>query len=115
MATGAAILGASLIGLVGQGASSMISYRQQKQAQKKQEEAMAAAEAKQTAANNEAELARLEAVAANTSGKSERVGRFDFGKDNMATSNVPSMPSVNATSSLTEDEEFNPFYTRGLV
>ena len=89
------------------------SYEAQKDAQKKQEQAIADAEAKQAEADEKAEKKRLEALAANQAGDTGRTCKFDFGID--STSAKTTAPLSIATSTTDEDEEYNPFYARGML
>lgn len=90
------------------------SYEMQKDAQKKQEQAIADAEAKQAEADEKAEKKRLEALAAEQGGETGRTSKFDFGIDSAAAKTTA--PATIATSTTDEeDENYNPFYARGTL
>lgn len=90
------------------------SYEQQKEAEKKQEQAIADAEAKQAEADEKAEKKRLEALAAEQGGDTGRTSKFDFGVDSAAAKTTA--PATIATSTTDEeDENYNPFYARGTL
>lgn len=113
MAVGSAIIAGLGLGL--QAYTSSRSLRQQEQASEQQAQAIADAEARQEQADLDAEQKRLESLAAQQTGANERIGRFDFGVDS-AAARQPTAPSTIATSTTDEDDdEFNPFYARGLV
>lgn len=112
MAVGTAIIAGLGLGLSAyQGQQS---YKMQKESQAKQDQAIKDAEAKQDEADLSAETKRLEALAANTSGDSTRINKFDFGIDSQSATTMPAIDAVASTTS-DEEDEFNPFYTRGLV
>jgi len=111
MAIGSAV--AAFIGLGAQTIASEKLYKQQKESQAIQEKAIADAEAKQDAADLEAEQTRLESLATNVSGESARIAKSDFGVDSVASQKIKTSTTINKTKE--EDESFNPFYTRGLV
>jgi len=109
MATGAEIIAG--LGLVSQVGFGLYQGEQQRKAQQRQEQAMADAQEEQRLADEAAELRRLESLAATTSGQQERIGRFDFGIDSRAA-NMPALQAARATS---DEDETNPFYSRGLA
>lgn len=109
MATGAAIV--SGLALAYGAYSGERSYQQAKEAEAKQERAIADAEAKQKEADEKAETKRLEALARAEGGDTGRTGKFDFGIDSVAAK--ATSPATIATS--TTDEEENPFYARGML
>jgi len=113
MAEGAAILGALGLGL--QAVTSKQAYNQQREAQSRQDKAIADAEAKQTAADTAAETKRLESLAASTTGENARIEKFNFGIDSAAAQTTPAIKAVTSTTTTDEENEFNPFYSRGLV
>lgn len=94
-------------------ASAGYQMHQSDKALDKQEKAQAAAEAKQTEADRKAEAERLEALA-----KNQEAQGFDFGVDSaLAKRYADAAQKWGAgTGSLSEDEDNeNPFYTRGLL
>ena len=112
MATGAAIVSALALGYSAY--SGERSYEMQKDAQKKQERAIADAEAKQAEADEKAEKKRLETLAAEQGGETGRTSKFDFGVDSAAAKTTS--PATIATSTTDEeDENYNPFYARGTL
>lgn len=112
MATGTAIV--SALALAYSAYSGERSYEAQKDAQKKQEQAVADAEAKQAEADEKAEKKRLEALAAEQGGDTGRTSKFDFGIDSAAARTTA--PATIATSTTDEeDENYNPFYARGTL
>lgn len=112
MATGTAIV--SALALAYSAYSGERSYDAQKDAQKKQEQAIADAEAKQAEADEKAEKKRLEALAAQQGGDTGRTSKFDFGIDSAAAKTTA--PVTIATSTTNEeDENYNPFYARGTL
>lgn len=112
MAVGSAIIAG--LGLAYSAYAGERSYEQQKDAQKKQEQAIADAEAKQVEADMQAEKKRLEALAAQQGGDTGRTSKFDFGVDSAAAKTTA--PATIATSTTDEeDENYNPFYARGTL
>ena len=84
-----------------------------RESMEKQEKAQQKAEAKQAEADTKAEQARLEALA-----KNQETQGFDFGVDSaLAKRYADAAQKWGAgTGSLSEDEDNeNPFYTRGLL
>ena len=79
----------------------------------KQERAQKRAEEKQAEADRKAETARLEALAKNQESESG----FNFGVDSaLAKRYADAAQKWGAgTGSMTEDEEENPFYIKGLI
>ena len=111
MATGTAIV--SALALAYGVYSGEKSYQQQKEAQHQQEQAIKDAEAKQAEADEKAEKKRLESLAKTEGGDTGRTSKFDFGVDSAAAKTTA--PSTIATSTTDEDEEYNPFYARGML
>jgi hypothetical protein len=93
------------------GYSSYDSHKTAKEAQAKQSEAIAKAEAKQAQSDYDAEQARLEALAKDQGNSNNRVSAFDFGDKNKKPNIVAKTISYNTT----EEDNYNPFYSRGLV
>lgn len=113
MAEGAAVIAALGLGLSAyQGKQS---YKMQKEAQVRQDQAIKDAEAKQDEANLAAETKRLEALAANQTGENSRIGKFNFGIDSVTASRMPATSAATMPSTTDDEDSFNPFYTRGLV
>lgn len=90
------------------------SYEAQKDAEKKQEQAIAAAEAKQAEADEKAEKKRLEALAAQQGGDTGRTSKFDFGIDSAAAKTTAPV-TIATTTTSEDDEDYNPFYARGTL
>lgn len=112
MAVGSAIIAG--LGLAYSAYAGERSYEMQKDAQKKQEQAIADAEAKQAEADEKAEKKRLEALAAEQGGDTGRTSKFDFGIDSAAAKTTAPVTIVTGTTDE-EDENYNPFYARGTL
>lgn len=93
-------------------ASAIDAHQLQKEAMAKQEEAQRQAEEKQAKADKTAEEKRLEALAANQTD-------VDYGSiwgvDANKYADVAQKLSAGTGSFNTDDDEENPFYTRGLL
>jgi len=112
MAVGSAIIAG--LGLAYSAYSGERSYEMQKDAQKKQEQAIADAEAKQAEADEKAEKKRLEALAAEQGGDTGRTSKFDFGIDS-AVAKTTAPVTIATSTTDEEDENYNPFYARGTL
>ena len=87
-------------------------YELQKDAQKKQEEAQEKAAQAQKDADDIAERQRLEALVSNQTATD--YGNV-WGVENAKYADVAQKLSAGTGDFNTEDEETNPFYTRGLL
>lgn len=110
MATG--VMAAAAIGSLGYGMySGERQARAQKEAEKKQQESIRAAEKKQANADLASETKRLEALAAE---QTVIKNPFDFGVDSALNKQLAQTPKVQTKDPFNENED-NPFYTRGLM
>lgn len=114
--TTAEIIGASLMAasVATSATTAGINMHQQNEAEDKQRHAQEKAEAKQNEADRKAEQARLEALAKNQ----ENQTGFDFGVDSALAKRYADAAqkwSAGTGSMTTEDDNENPFYTRGLI
>ena len=99
--------------LTASGVSASVSHDASKSAEWQQKQAQNKAEATQKAADEKAEQERLAALA-----KNQQTQGFDFGVDSaLAKRYADAAQKWGAgTGSMTEDEDNNnPFYTRGLI
>ena len=112
MAVGSAIIAG--LGLAYNAYAGERSYEMQKDAQKKQDRAIAEAEAKQAAADEKAEKKRLEALAAEQGGDTGRTSKFEFGIDS-AAAKATTPATIASTTTSEDDEDYNPFYARGTL
>ena len=105
------LLGATLLSSI-LNAGTQIYYSEK--SMDKQKDAQKAAEAKQREADEKAETARLRALAKN---QEDQTG-FDFGVDSGLAKRYADAAqkwSAGTGSMTTEDDNENPFYTRGLI
>ena len=100
---------ASLVGTTTQG---IVSYNQQKHAQEDQGKAMESARIEQENADRSAEKKRLEALAANQTATD--YGNV-WGTDSAKYADAAQKLSAGTGSFNTDEDETNPFYTRGLL
>lgn len=105
------LLGATLLSSI-LNAGTQIYYSEK--SMDKQEDAQKAAEAKQKEADENAETARLRALAKN---QQDQTG-FDFGVDSTLAKRYADAAQkwgAGTGSMTTDDDNENPFYTRGLI
>lgn len=110
MATG--VMAAAAIGSLGYGIySGEKQAAAQRAAEREQRAAIKKAEGEQRAADIKSETQRLQALATEqTSNKNP----FDFGVDSALNKQLSQIPAVQAKNPF-DDNEDNPFYTRGLM
>ena len=94
------------------GVSAYEGHKMQKEAMAQQEEAQRRAEEKQEQANRSAEEQRLQALAGNMTATD--YGNV-WGVDGNKYADVAQKLSAGTGDFNTEDDEDNPFYTRGLL
>ena len=112
MGIGEALIISSLITAATTATTSAVEYHEQEKAMGQQAEAQAKAEEKQKAADEAAEKKRLEALAANQTATD--YGNI-WGTDTAKYSDAAQKLSAGTGSFNKEEEETNPFYTRGLL
>lgn len=112
MGVGEALLISSLIAAGTTTGSAAYTHHEQKQALEAQEEAQANAQREQKAAEDRAEKKRLEALAANQTATD--YGNV-WGTDSAKYADAAQKLSAGTGSFNTDDDETNPFYTRGLL
>ena len=110
MGVTAAILGASAIMAAATGAQSAVQHHEAKKARSAQEEAQMRAEATQREANRNAEKKRLEGLASNKT-IADYGNIWGSGESKMADA---ARKFSAGAGSFSDDEETNPFYSRGL-
>ena len=112
MGVGEALLISSLITAAATGASTAVQYDAQQEAAHEQKKAQEAAAEEQRIAAQEAETQRLEGLkTASTKTDYANV----WGSDTAKYADAAQKLSAGTGNFNTEDEETNPFYTRGLV
>lgn len=94
------------------GAQIAVSEHQQKKALEEQRIAQAEANAKQQESENKAERQRLEALAGNAAATD--YGNV-WGVDSNKYADAAQKLSAGTGDFGTDDDEYNPFYTRGLL
>ena len=107
-----AIIISSLITAAATGAQMSATHDAQKGAEWEQQKAQAEAQKIQKEANESAERKRLEALAANT--EATDYGNV-WGVDSNKYADAAQKLSAGTGSFNTDDDEENPFYTRGLL
>ena len=111
MGVGEALLISSLVSAAAAGTQTAVSAHQQHKALAAQEAAQNEAIQKQQEADDRAEKQRLEALAANQ----EATGYGSIWADTGKYADAAQKLSAGTGSFNTDDEESNPFYTRGLL
>ena len=107
-----AMAGAAIASLIGSTTQGVVSYNQQKHAKEDMEKAQEAANQKQAEADRNAEIERLEGIAKNQDA-TDYANIWGVKGSNFA--DAAQKLSAGTGSFDTDDDEDNPFYTRGLM
>lgn len=112
MGVGEALLISSLVSAAASGTQTAVSAHESKKARAAQEEAQARAEEKQRIADENAEKKRLEALVSNQTATG--YGSI-WGTDSAKYADAAQKLSAGTGSFGSDEDETNPFYTKGLL
>lgn len=112
ISTGAALIYSALISAAASGTTAYMQHEDAKEAEWDQKQAQKKAEATQKAADERAERQRLEGLKKQSTATD--YGNI-WGTDSKKYADAAQKLSAGTGSFNTDDEENNPFYTRGLL
>ena len=112
MSTATALIVSSLISATASGVTASVQHDTAKEAEWDQKQAQKKAEATQKAADEKAEMQRLQGLKAQSTATT--YGDV-WGTDSKKYADAAQKLSAGTGSFNTDDEENNPFYTRGLL